>query len=100
MTICVVTDSANAQTNPKRKMEQSDHLCLPDDKMIQVNENASQPTTKENKKCILSERTIRSNGQTPEKSGGGFPMNFSKNPRIYSVTISHAICQLLFLSSV
>ena len=100
MTICIVTDSANAQTNPNRKMERSNHLYILDDKMIQVNENTSQPTTKENKKSILSERTIRSSGQTPEKSDGDFPMNLSKNPRIYSVTISHTMCQLLFHSSV
>jgi hypothetical protein len=50
MKICVVTDSANAQTNPNRKVERSDHLCLLDDKMIQVNENASQPKKQENKK--------------------------------------------------
>jgi len=92
MIICGVTDSANAQTNPNRKMKRSDHLCLSDDKMIQVNENTNQPTTKENKKGILSERTIQFNGQTLEKSGGGFPINYSKNSRTNSVTISYAIC--------
>ncbi|DAC72252.1 MAG TPA: hypothetical protein DSN98_06090 [Thermoplasmata archaeon] len=97
MKICVVTESASAKKNPHRKMERSDHLCLDDDKMIQVNENASQPTTKEDKKCILSESMIRSNGQSPEKTAGGFPMNFSKNALKKFSRSSHDIHQLLLM---
>jgi hypothetical protein len=50
MIICVVTDANKPNNTPIVKMERSCHLCLLDDKMIQVNENTSQPKKQENKK--------------------------------------------------
>ena len=50
MSICVVTDANNPNNTPILKMERSDYLYLLDDKMIPVNENASQPKKQENKK--------------------------------------------------
>lgn len=50
MNICIVTDADNPNKKPIGKMERSDHLCLLDDKMIQVDENTSQPKEQESKK--------------------------------------------------
>ena len=87
MRICIVADADNPNKNEVRKMKWSGHLCLGDDKMIQINENTSQPETQENKKCVLSARTISSKDHEGYSSSG-LPINRSRK---FSMTVCHVI---------
>jgi len=79
MKICVVTDAAKANKNPDLKMSWSDHVGFQDEKMVKINENTSQPTTQENKKCVLSARMISPKDHVSVKPSEGGPMNLSMN---------------------